>query len=110
MCISTWAGLTKKNVQPKEAKESYNQITTLAPQDAAGFLRLGVVCGQSQNYACAADAFQKAESLYQTLSDQEGVAEVFYQHGFLLLDQKKLREARAQLENALRIVRETGNL
>lgn len=100
----------EKNDQLKEAKENYQQATTLAPQDAAGFLRLGVVCGQSQNYACAAEAFQKAESLYQSLSDQEGVAEVFYQHGFLLLDQKKLPAAGVQLENALRIVRETGNL
>jgi len=100
----------EKNDQLKEAKENYQEATTLAPQDAAGFLRLGVVCGQSQNYVCASEAFQKAESLYRTHSDQEGVAEVFYQRGFLLLDQKKLPEAGTQLENALRIARETGNL
>jgi len=100
----------EKNDQIKEAKENYQQATRLAPQDAAGFLRLGIVCGQSQNYACSAEAFQQAESLYRTLSDYEGVAEVLYQRGFLLLDQKKLPEARVQLENALRIVRETKNL
>ena len=100
----------EKNDQLKEATEKYQEATNLAPDDAAAFLRLGVACGQSQDYQCAFEAFDKAESLYRTLSKQEGVTEVFYQRGFLLLDQKKLPDARAQLEAGLQIASGTGNL
>src|SRR6266404_786468 len=95
----------EKNDQSEKAKESYQEATKLAPQEAAAFLHLGVVCGQMQDFPCASDAFQKAQSLYQALSNQEGVTEVFYQRGFLLLDQVKLAEARAQLENALQMTK-----
>jgi tetratricopeptide (TPR) repeat protein/predicted Ser/Thr protein kinase len=100
----------EKNDQLEEAKENYQKATKLAPDEAAAFLRLGVACGQSQDYACAYEAFQKAESLYQALVKQEGVAEVCYQRGFLLMDQKKLSEAGAQLDTALQMARSTGNL
>ncbi len=100
----------EKNDQLKEAKENYREATRLAPDEAAAFLRLGVACGQSQDYAGAFEAFQKAESLYQSLSNHEGVTEVSYQRGFLLLDQKKLPEAETQLQNALPMAKGTGNL
>jgi serine/threonine protein kinase/Tfp pilus assembly protein PilF len=100
----------EKNDRSEKAKENYQEATRLAPQEAAAFLRLGVVCGQLQDFPCASDAFQKAQSLYQALSNQEGVTEVFYQRGFLLLDQVKLAEARVQLENALQMTKATGNL
>jgi tetratricopeptide (TPR) repeat protein len=100
----------EKNDQLQQAKESYQEATRLAPDEAAAFLRLGVACGQSQNYQCASEAFDKAESLYQSSSNQEGAAEVYYQRGFLLLDQKKLTDASAQLEAALRMATATGNL
>jgi serine/threonine protein kinase/lipoprotein NlpI len=99
----------EKNDQLKEARENYKQATTLAPQDPAGFLRLGVVCGQSQDYVCAFDALQNAESLYQALSSNEGVTEVLYQRGFLLIYQVKLPEARTQLEKSLEIARAIEN-
>lgn len=99
----------EKNDQLKEAKENYQAATTLAPQDPAGFLRLGVVCGQSQDYVCAFDALQKAESLYQALSSNEGVTEVLYQRGFLLIYQAKLPESRTQLEKALEITKAIEN-
>jgi hypothetical protein len=59
---------------------------------AAAFLRLGVVCGQLQDFTCATEAFQKAEGLYQALSNLEGVTEVFYERGFLFLNGDKLHE------------------
>jgi len=99
----------EKNDQLKEATENYQAATTLAPQDPASFLRLGVVCGQSQNYVCALDALQKAESLYQALSSDEGVTEVLYQRGFLLIYQVKLPEARTQLEKSLEIAKAIAN-
>ena len=100
----------EKNDQLEKAKEKYQETTKLAPQEAAAYLRLGVVCGQLQDFTCAFEAFQKAESLYKALGNREGVTEVFYQRGFLFLDEVKPPEARAQLENALQITKATGNL
>jgi serine/threonine protein kinase/Tfp pilus assembly protein PilF len=100
----------EKNDQLKKARDSYQEATKLAPQEAAAFLRLGVACGVQQDFNCAFEAFRTAESLYQALSNHEGVTEVFYQRGFLLLDQGKLAEARTQLENALQLTKATGNL
>ena len=100
----------EKNDQLGKAKESYQLATNLAPQEPAAFLRLGVACGEQQDFSCAFEAFQTAELLYQTLSDQEGITEVFYQRGFLLLDKGELTKARAQLENALQMTVATGNV
>jgi tetratricopeptide (TPR) repeat protein/predicted Ser/Thr protein kinase len=99
----------EKNDQLDKAKENYQEATQLAPQEAAAFLRMGVVCGQLHDFRCAAEAFQKAESLYQALGNQEGVTEVFYWRGFLFLDEVKPAEARTQLENALQMSKATGN-
>jgi serine/threonine protein kinase/tetratricopeptide (TPR) repeat protein len=97
----------EKNDQLKEASENYLEATRLAPQDAAAFLRLGVLCSQQQDLTCAIDAFQKAEALYQTQSNLEGVAEVFYQRGFLFLNRDKPSEARAELGKALQLTKAT---
>jgi serine/threonine protein kinase/Flp pilus assembly protein TadD len=97
----------EKNDQLKEARENYLAATTLAPQDAAALLRLGVLCGQQQDLTCAIDAFQKAEALYQTQSNVEGVAEVVYQRGFLFLNRDQASEARAELEKALQLTKAT---
>ena len=99
----------EKNDQLEKAKENYQEAAKLAPEEAAAFLRLGVVCGLAQNFTCAAEAFQKAESLYQALSSNEGVTEVFYQRGFLFVYEVKLPEARAQVEKALEMTKATGN-
>jgi serine/threonine protein kinase/Tfp pilus assembly protein PilF len=97
----------EKNDQLKEARENYLEATTLAPQDAEALLRLGVLCSQQQDLTCALDAFQKAEVLYQTQSNLEGVSEVFYQRGFLFLNRDKTSEARAELEKALQLTKAT---
>ena len=99
----------EKNDQLREAKENYQEATKLAPQEAAAFLRLGVVCGELHDFTCASDAFQKAESLYQALSNLEGVTEVFCQRGFLFIYEIKPPEARAQLEKALEMTKASGN-
>jgi tetratricopeptide (TPR) repeat protein/predicted Ser/Thr protein kinase len=99
----------EKNDELKKAKENYQQAIKLAPQEAAAFLRLGVVCGQLQDFTCATEAFQKAEGLYQALRNLEGVTEVLYERGFLFLNGDKLHEARAELEKALQMTKTTRN-
>lgn len=91
--------------QIAKAIESYQYASELAQQDPAAFLRLGIVHGRQQNLEQAREAFQKAEVLYDGHSNPEGVAEVFYQRGFLLKNLNKPAEAREQLQTALNMAR-----
>jgi len=99
----------EKNDELRKARDDYQQATALDPQNAAALLRLGIVCSVVQDYACASEAFHKAESLYQGLSNYEGVAEVLYQRSLLFTYQVKVPEAKAQLEKALEMTKATGN-
>ena len=92
-----------------KAIESYVHATERNPQSAAGFLRSGILYGRRQELSKANEAFGKAENIYQAMSNQEGVAEVFYQRGSLLSKIRKLPEAREQLERALDISRGSSN-
>jgi tetratricopeptide (TPR) repeat protein len=85
----------------KEAEESYTKATTLATQDPAAYLRLGILRGRQQDLEGAVRALQTAEKLYQALSNVEGEAEVFYQRAFLFKNLNRLRDAKAQAEQAL---------
>lgn len=99
----------EKNDQNDSALESYLQAAKLAPQDAAAFLRLGILYGLRQDTQRAREEFQAAETLYRVLSNFEGVAEVFYQRGFLFKNLDMLPEARAQLEQVLKMTADTGD-
>jgi len=91
----------EKNDQLDEAKSNYEEAIKLDPQDAAALLRRGIVCGQQQDFACASEMFQKAESLYTAQGNFEGVTEVFYERGFLSLNAEDVVNARPALETAL---------
>jgi tetratricopeptide (TPR) repeat protein len=99
----------EKNDETEKALESYAQAARLAPQDATAFLRLGILYGMQQNTERAREAFKTAEGLYQILNNFEGLAEVFYQRGFLFKNLDMLPEARAQLEQVLKLTKDTGN-
>ncbi len=85
------------------AQNSYKQAAALATQDAAAYLRLGMLYGRQQNLKAASEAFETAEKLYRALSNVEGEAEVFYQRGFLFKNLNQLDAARAQLDEALKL-------
>lgn len=89
------------NGQIDKAKASYKDATEIAPQEAAAFLRLGVLYNQQRNLESAAESLNKAESLYQSLGNEEGVTEAIFQRGILFISLGKLSDARAQLEKAL---------
>jgi tetratricopeptide (TPR) repeat protein/predicted Ser/Thr protein kinase len=99
----------EKNDQLREARENYLEATKLAAQDAAAWLRLGVLCSQQQDSICANEAFKKAEALYQDQGNLEGITEVLYQRSLLLLDEVKPPEARVELERALQLTKTTGS-
>ncbi|HXU39123.1 MAG TPA: protein kinase [Blastocatellia bacterium] len=93
----------EQNDDIKGAQASYEQATALAPQDAAAFLRLGILFGKQQDLEKANRAFKTAESLYHILSNNEGEAEVFYQRGFLYHNLNKPPQAQAQLDEAYKL-------
>jgi serine/threonine protein kinase/tetratricopeptide (TPR) repeat protein len=96
----------EKNDQLEEAKKNYLQASQIAPQDAAAFLRLGVLYTQQQDYAAAAQALDTAQSLYETLNNFEGVIEVHYQRAVLFTDRGRQTDARVQAQKALNMARD----
>jgi tetratricopeptide (TPR) repeat protein len=99
----------EKSENLNKAIESYTEATKRDPQAPAGFLRLAVLYSRRQDSAKAEAAFQEAEKLYQTMSNDEGRVEVLYQRGALLARTGKLPEARAQLEQVLEILKNVDN-
>ncbi|HWC75924.1 MAG TPA: tetratricopeptide repeat protein, partial [Blastocatellia bacterium] len=99
----------EKNDDLAEAIRHYEDAAKADPQSAAAFLRLGILFGRRRDAENAAAAFNKAELIYGTMSNQEGQAEVFYQRGAMLRRVGKLSEARTQLANALDISQRTNS-
>jgi len=99
----------ENNDELETAKKIYQDISNLSPQWPTPFLRLGVVCGKLQDFTCASEAFTKAEALYQSLKNQEGVIEVSYQRGFFLLDAGRVLDARTELQNSAQMAQSAGN-
>lgn len=99
----------ENNDELQTAKKIYQDVSNLSPQWPTAFLRLGVICGKLQDFTCASEAFTKAEALYQSLKNQEGVIEVSYQRGFFLLDAGRTLDARIQLQNSAQMAQSAGN-
>ncbi len=99
----------EKDENLDRAIESYVRATQLDPQSAAAFLRSGILYGRRRELPKANDAFARAQDIYQAMSSQEGLAEVYYQRGSLLARLRRLPEARAQLEQSLAISRGSSN-
>ena len=99
----------EKSENLNKAIESYTEATQRDPQSPAGFLRLAVLYSRRQDSDNAEVAFQKAEQLYQTMSNDEGRVEVLYQRGALLARTGRLAEARAQLERVLELLKNVDN-
>ena len=100
----------EKNEKLKEVVESYREATRRQPQNPAAWLRLAILYGRQMDQAKAAAAFGKAEPLYRSLSNLEGVTEVLYQRAVLANRFGKSSEAQAQLQQAIEMCRSTGNL
>jgi serine/threonine protein kinase/Tfp pilus assembly protein PilF/uncharacterized protein YukE len=91
----------EKNEQPDNAIESYQQATKLDQNYPAAFLRLGVVLARRQRMADAYAAFDHAYQLFDLGTEIEGMTEVLIQRAVLLGQERKVNEAREQLQQAL---------
>jgi len=90
----------------KQAIESYVKATSLDGQSATAFLRVGILYGrQSTELPSALNAFSKAEEISQSTGNLEVRAEVFYQRGYLFVQQGRLDDAGTQLQHALEMAR-----
>jgi serine/threonine protein kinase/lipopolysaccharide biosynthesis regulator YciM len=98
-----------RNDEIEKALENFNLAIKQDPQYGPAFLHLGILYGRKEDLSNANIAFDKADSIFQTLSDFEGRAEVLYQRGALLNRIGKLQEAQDQLEVALDISRASNN-
>ena len=99
----------EKNEELEKALESYLEATNLDQQSGAAFLRLGIIYARKQNLQNAIAAFDRAETIYQTSTNVEGIAEVRYQRGALLNTMGSLSEAQTQLQRALEVTQTSAN-
>ena len=104
----------ERNEQLDNAIENYSQATTLDPQSAGAFLRLGVAYGRRRDQKKedpknAEAAFSKAEQIYQVLTNNEGQVEVVFQRGMLFYGTGSLPAAKEQFENALEMAKNQNN-
>jgi tetratricopeptide (TPR) repeat protein len=90
--------------QPEEALRRYQGAIQLDPEQPAAWLRLGVQYGARKLDAAHANpAFDKAEAIYHSMSNLEGIAEVEYQRGVAANKLGQITRARALLEKALEL-------
>jgi len=99
----------EKNDEIDKALENFNLAIKHDSQYAPAFLHLGILYGRKEDLSSANKAFDKADSLFQTLGDFEGRTEVLYQRGVLLNKIGKMSEAQDQLQHALDIARTSSN-
>ncbi len=91
----------EKNEETDKAKDCYEKAINLNGQYGAGFLRLGILLKRKAEYDKSNEAFDRAEKIYDRLSNDEGVAEVKYQRGVSLNIQEKSEAARIQFEQVI---------
>ena len=86
-----------------KAQEYYQRAIEKDPQSGAAYLRLAILYGsRRQDLKNAEDAFNKAQYIYDKISNQEGIAEVFFQRGKLVAN-NQLSQARKYLEDGLEV-------
>jgi tetratricopeptide (TPR) repeat protein len=100
----------EKNSQVDKAIENYLKAIQLDNQYAAAYLRLGMMYSRKQDAPSALKTFEKAETLFRSLTNVEGVAETLKQRGILFRKLSKFDEARLQLQQALDTSRATNNI
>jgi serine/threonine protein kinase/tetratricopeptide (TPR) repeat protein len=100
----------EKSEDLKKALESYQEAIRLDSQNAAAFLRSGVLYGRQQDFKKAEECFSEAYRLYQTQTNMEGVTETLYQRGSLYIGPGNLSRATGFLEDSLNVSRTIASI
>ena len=93
-----------------ETVASYEKAAQLNPDDPAPFLHLGILKSRLRQPEAASIAFNRAEVLYGSESDQDGLAEVEYQRGYAANQAGAFSQAKQHLEHSLQIAHEIPNI
>ncbi|HXI62354.1 MAG TPA: tetratricopeptide repeat protein, partial [Pyrinomonadaceae bacterium] len=99
----------ERNEQLDKAIENYLKATTLDAQSPGAFLHLGIAYSRKRDVDEAEKAFKHAEEIYQVLTNHEGLVEVVFQRGLLLLGAGKWSEAKTELERVLEMLKSQEN-
>jgi serine/threonine protein kinase/lipopolysaccharide biosynthesis regulator YciM len=99
----------ERNEQTDKAIENYLNATKLDAQSPGAFLHLGIAYSRKRDTDSAEKAFKRAEEIYQVLTNQEGLVEVVFQRGVLLLGAGKWGEAKTELEKVLEMLKSQEN-
>jgi len=99
----------EKTENLNEAIANYLKATSLNADYATAYLRTGICYSRKADIAAAASNFDRAETLFKTLGNVEGVTEVLRQRGILFQRGGRFEEAKAQLQQALDTARTTNN-
>jgi len=98
----------EKNEDVGKAIEMYSIVANTSP-NALAFLKLGVLYGREQKLPEAIEALKKAENVYRSANNDEGVTEVLIQRGVVYDNLDRSADASEQLRAALELSRRTGN-
>ncbi len=96
----------ERNQDTKKAMATYSEAVRLDAQNAAAWLRLGALQARTGAWADSDRSLGRAESLFQTASNVEGVAECLYVRARFA---RTPTEARELIDKALSAARVTGN-
>jgi tetratricopeptide (TPR) repeat protein len=88
------------------ALKSYQTAVKLTPDNPAPFVHLGILLGRQRDDAEAKQAFQRAEDLYRTKGNIEGIGEVAYQRGHYENELGQSALAVPDLKNCFEIAQE----
>ena len=99
----------EQSEQLDKAIENYSKAAQLDPQSAGAALHLGIAFSRKRDPDNAEKAFKRAEEIYQALTNHEGLVEVGFQRGVLLLGTGKWSEAKTELERVLGILKSQEN-
>jgi len=97
----------ESNAEIPKALDAYREAMSRDSQNPAAHLRAAILLGSRQGkLEDAAAEFDRADSLYRSLSNPEGQVQVLYHRGVVASTQPKLlSEARATLEKAIQLGR-----
>ncbi len=97
----------ESNAETQKALDAYREAVSRDSQNAAAHLRAAILLGlRMRKLEEAAAEFDRADSLYRSLSSPEGQVQVLYHRGVVASMQPKLlSEARATLEKAIQLAR-----
>lgn len=90
-----------RNEKPDNAIENYLKAMKLDAQSAGTFLQLGIAYSKKRDAPNSEASFQRAEKIYQILTNNEGLLEVVFQRGVLFSGAGKLPEAKAEFQKVL---------